>query len=632
MAKKSPAQRQKRGGGPSEKDGTGALRESSYAARVQRRLLRFFNDGQFPEQLMVAPHDRIAIDEETHHTSDHMEHFEDQEPRQLLDRKTATRIILERNKEFPNRGFQNIRDLVALLPELRDRFRGFLSAFGAATYGRWDVLYDIEVGGTHVEIEHAALLRTYQVIFLANGTNTLLWDPADETTPIFSLLDGAATGLTANLLCGGHAFLSDGKLLTVGGGGFGPGAATSNQAWKFDPVATTWTQVSNMGTQRWYPTVLTLGDETGPTGLSGRSLIAGGQAAAGPTLEVYFESTAAFQTVTQNGALTKTFSQTYPGLSLLPGGEVFYTPTGFGNCSTGSVHALNDPSSYFTFSAPQGATDGSWTSIGSVTNRTKGMCALLLQPTFPFVRVIVVGGGDAGSSATAQTINLSTLSPSWGPVSSIPDGRARTNVNVVLLPDGTVFVAGGTQAAPHTCYIYNPNTAVNAWREMDELNAPRHYHSCALLLPSGKVMLAGGAAAGGCTASVENTIEVFSPPYLFDAAGSPAARPAIVTIDGVAPTTAVAPTVHHGATFVIETPDADSIARVVLVRPMAATHQTDTEQRVIQCQFTKTGPSQLSAVAPDGIHPHAIAPRGYYMVFMLSGVGVPSEGKFIHLH
>ena len=86
------------------------------------------------------------------------------------------------------------------------------------------------------------------------------------------------------------------------------------------------------------------------------------------------------------------------------------------------------------------------------------------------------------------------------------------------------------------------------------------------------------------------------------------------------------------ATFVIETPDADTIARIVLVRPMAATHQTDTEQRVIQCQFTKTGPTQLSAVAPDGIHPHAIAPRGYYMVFMLNGTGVPSEGKFIHLH
>lgn len=251
--------------------------------------------------------------------------------------------------------------------------------------------------------------------------------------------------------------------------------------------------------------------------------------------QVYSEASATFTAVTQSGAITKSFPQTYPGLSLLPGGEVFYTPTGFGNCGTGSIYSLNDPSAYFVFSAPQGATSGTWTNIGGVTNRTKGMCAILLQPAFPFVRVIVVGGGDATSNATAQTVNLSTLSPSWGPASSIPDGRARTNVNTVLLPDGTVFVCGGTQAAPHTCYIYNPNTAVNAWRQMDELNAPRHYHSCALLLPNAKVMVAGGAAAGGCTASVENTIEVFSPPYLFNADGTVAARPAIATIDGVAP-------------------------------------------------------------------------------------------------
>jgi hypothetical protein len=167
---------------------------------------------------------------------------------------------------------------------------------------------------------------------------------------------------------------------------------------------------------------------------------------------------------------------------------------------------------------------------------------------------------------------------------------------------------------------------------MDELNAPRHYHSCALLLPSGKVMVAGGAAPGGCTASVENTIEVFNPPYLFNPDGTPAARPSIAMIDGVAPTTAVAPTVHHGATFVIETPEADDITRVVLVRPMAVTHQTDTEQRVIQCLFSQTGATQIIAVTPNGIHPHAIAPRGYYMVFILNSNGTPSEGKFIHLH
>jgi septal ring-binding cell division protein DamX len=144
-------------------------------------------------------------------------------------------------------------------------------------------------------------------------------------------------------------------------------------------------------------------------------------------------------------------------------------------------------------------------------------------------------------------------------------------------------------------------------------------------------MAAGGAANGGCTVSVQNTIEVFSPPYLFNPDGSVAARPTITTIDGVAPTTTTAPTVHHGSTFVIDTPEASDVTKVTLVRPMAVTHQTDTEQRVLQCAFAQSGADTIAAVAPNGIHPQAIAPRGHYMLFIMNGSGVPSEGKFIHL-
>ena len=180
------------------------------------------------------------------------------------------------------------------------------------------------------------MLRTYEVVFLADGTNTLLWDPSDETTPQFTLLDGPTTGLTANLLCGGHAFLSDGHLLTVGGGGFGPGAPTSNQAWKLDPVARTWKQVGNMATQRWYPTVLTLGDETGPTGKSGRSLVAGGQGAGGPTMEAYSEVAETFTTIVQNGPTTKTFTQTYPASRSFPAARCSTRPPALGTAARGA--------------------------------------------------------------------------------------------------------------------------------------------------------------------------------------------------------------------------------------------------------------------------------------------------------
>lgn len=79
--------------------------------------------------------------------------------------------------------------------------------------------------------------------------------------------------------------------------------------------------------------------------------------------------------------------------------------------------------------------------------------------------------------------------------------------------------------------------------------------------------------------SVENTIEVLSPPYRFNPDGSPTSRPRILTINGAEPTRVTTPTVDHGSTFTIETPEAADIAKVVLVRPMAVTHQTDTERR-----------------------------------------------------
>jgi hypothetical protein len=235
------------------------------------------------------------------------------------------------------------------------------------------------------------------------------------------------------------------------------------------------------------------------------------------------------------------------------------------------------------------------------------------------VRVLVVGGGNAAQSATAQLINLSTLSPSWG--GSFPLLQARVHPNVVLLPDGTAFICGGMEetGTPPTggpCELYDP--AAGTLSEMAEVNYPRHYHSVALLLPSGKVMVAGGASAGGCSLSVNNTIELFSPPYLYRGA-----RPTISLLPNL---------VHHGDEFEIETPDADNIVRVALVRPMAVTHQTDSEQRVISLPLVQSGADRLTATMPDGLNPHGIAPRGYYMLFILNASGVPSEGKFIFLH
>ena len=126
------------------------------------------------------------------------------------------------------------------------------------------------------------------------------------------------------------------------------------------------------------------------------------------------------------------------------------------------------------------------------------------------------------------------------------------------------------------CALFNPET--HTWSSADELNYRKQYHSVAVLLPNGKVMATGGSNYGGGS----NVIEVYSPPDMFNADGSLAVRPAIDALPG---------TVHHGDTFQVESANAANIARMVLVRPMAVTHQTDTAQRVLPMSFTVTGTS-----------------------------------------
>jgi hypothetical protein len=191
--------------------------------------------------------------------------------------------------------------------------------------------------------------------------------------------------------------------------------------------------------------------------------------------------------------------------------------------------------------------------------------------------------------------------------------------NLVVLPDGTVFICGGKEASATPppnggrCELYDPNNGTTA--EMDELKIPRHYHSVAVLLPDARVMVAGGADDGGCTISTRVTIEVFSPPYLFRGP-----RPVI---------SSAANFVEHGATIEIKTPAAADIQRVVLARPAAVTHQTDSEQRVLPLSFQVTGPYTIEAKAPGGPGANPIAPRGHYMLFILNQQGVPSVSKWV---
>jgi hypothetical protein len=328
-------------------------------------------------------------------------------------------------------------------------------------------------------------------------------------------------------------------------------------------------------------------------------------------MEIYDEGSDSFVEVTSGD--TKGFPSLYPGLHLLPNNAVFYSRTGWATAGAGGgPFGGDDQSSYFVFT---GATAGVWNDIAPVTpampDRTKGMSVMLLSSTPPYVRILVVGGSDSSTNNTYEILDATALSPAanWGISQPFPDNQHRSLCSAVVLPDGNVFVCGGIQTTNSACTMFNPET--NAWSPMAALPSIRDYHSVALLLPSGQVMMAGW----------NNTaIEIYNPPYLFR--GS---RPVISSAPSL---------VHHGQTFFIESPDAAAIDKVVLVRPMAVTHQTDTEQKVLEmpCVHQPGKPNRLRLKAPHGGHPHALAQQGYYMMFALNSNGVPSVAKWIYLH
>ncbi len=561
-----------------------------------KRILNFINNAGSPFDLMTSPVRPMSAEQMADMKSGGADM---QKQIKLMDAKSAHAVFGVREREYPT-GFANIKQIMGLDINIL----GLIQWLSDSMFGSWETLPYIipRQGGGSVSIVHAALLHTGKVLFLDDGP-TPIWDPTDEVNPQFEF---PVTNPDYSLTCSGHSFLSTGNLLVVGGGGFGPRAG-ANKGFKFDPVAKTWTKTAgDMSKVRWYPTAVTTGD--------GRMLVVGGwneNAILQSDIEIYDESSDSFVTI--SGA-TLGFPNLYPGLHLLPNNTIVYSRTGWGHAG-GSPPASLDSSSYLQFTGP---TVGTWSPIApSTINRCKGMSAMIYRNTCPHTRILVVGGCDSlggGINSAAEILDASFLSPAsaWAFTAPLPDSNPRRQCSAVLLPDNTIFVAGGVDTPNSPCMLFDP--VANAWSPLADLPSVRMYHSVMILLSNAKVMMSGWA-----NDAPSGTIELYSPPYLFK---------------GPRPTISNAPaTVNFGQQFTIGTPDATSIVKVTLVRPMAVTHQTESNQRVIELFFLHdhVHPNNLVATAPDGGSPHAFAPKGYYMLFILNGDGVPSVANWVYL-
>lgn len=579
---------------------------------LHRRVLSFLNEAIRPDHLeFETPSSRNPEPDPIH--EDDPEALTPKRQR-ILDRDIAADIITFREREFPL-GFRHLKELLELRTFSRRHVDILVRHFSNMFFGSWSVFpqnIPRRGPGGYDGVVHAALLHTGRVLFITADETTLLWNPDDTSPATFEdpvnqphLIPDAMSGYS--VLCGGHSFLSDGRLLVVGGGGYGP-HSKARWGYKFDAPSKTWSRTAgSMVHDRWYPTVLTLGDQR--IGNSHEVLVVCGHG--GGDMEIYDEAADSFREVTSGDS--KPFPSLYPGLHLLPNNSIFYSRTGWASAGAGGgPFPGDDQSAYFVFT---GSDTGVWNDIAPATpsmpDRTKGMSVMLLSNAPPYVRILVVGGSDGTTSNTYDVFDATSLSPAanWSPAVPFPDGEYRSLSSAVLLPDGDVFVCGGIQRTNSPCALFNPQT--NAWSPMAALPSIRDYHSVALLLPSGQVMMAGWNNGG---------IEIFDPPYLFKGA-----RPVISSAPAL---------IHHGQSFVVESPDAAAIVKVVLVRPMAVTHQTDTEQKILEMPYVHdhANPTRLTLTAPHGGHPHSLAQQGHYMLFAINNNGVPSVAKWIYLH
>lgn len=471
---------------------------------------------------------------------------------------------------------------------------------GPDVTGQWT----ISAAAMPLRTIHSTLLRDGRLLLIAGSGN----DPNEFTSGSFkaSVWDPVAntfTNLTTpeDMFCSGHVTLADGRVLIAGGTLNFPGTdgAINFEGGKFsyvfDPVTMAFTKISDMADGHWYPTLTKLanGDVWAAGGLNEQS---------DGTVATEMFSANQFRWLGLNEVpQTWTYWGTYPHMFLMADGRMFYTGAHtFGNQRPGTGASIYDWRTAQVADLP-----------GLRETNLRDQAGSVLLPPAQNQQFMIVGGGNTEQYAfgtdLVDIINLNAATPAYVPGPSVPGG-GRTYINLVTLPDRTVLATGGAHGNRGEEVIssstYDP--VANQWRDTADDPIGRGYHSSAILLPDGRVAVLGSNPGDN---SFELRISVYSPPYLFKGA-RPTVTPAAATI-GYGQTVSLAVT--------------GDVVAASLTSPTSATHQTDTNTRLVDLPITGTGGTRQATVPANA----NLLPPGPYMLTVLSSTGVPSVAKWV---
>lgn len=496
-------------------------------------------------------------------------------------------------------------------------------------HGRWDVL----TYPNTVRSVHSVVLPNGKVLFIAGSGNdpvafaagsfqSTIWDP---TTNQFS-----AVVTPTDLFCSGHVQLPNGNVLVLGGNLAYPAADGSHgyegrkTSYIFNVTTGTYQQINDLNTGHWYPSATELG--------SGDVVSLGGLNETGSgTVETEQFSNATQQWLPHNAVpQTYAFWGLYPSMVLMADGRLFYT----GSHAFGNQGPSGSGADIYDFRAAK-ITD----IAGLQDPQERDQSGAVLLPPAQAQKVIVMGGGNVNTNVDANRftdlIDLSSANPTYSPGPLLPQGltengnaatmgitdpglametgtKGKMYVSAVLTPDRKVLETGGAlhnRADPvFETSSYDP--AANTFASMSPDPVERQYHSESFLVPDGRVVSVGSNPGDG---SFDMRISVFTPPYLFAAS-----HPSVSSVASLA--------WGYGSAQRITTDG--PIVSAALIKPAAVTHQSDSNQRLVDLPLTLNADGSYALNVTSNSN---LAPPGFYMLSVLRADGVPSPATMVHV-
>lgn len=248
-----------------------------------------------------------------------------------------------------------------------------------------------------------------------------------------------------------------------------------------------------------------------------------------------------------------------------------------------------------------------------------------------------IGAGEPGAGTRTNEIEMIDFKDPMPRFSVVATTyQPGSNIHLLPLPDGTVFIRGGSGPGGGTyearqwtkMQIFNPDD--RSIRLVSKSTQLGGLHKTVTLLPTGEPIVMGGdrtsmvqvgdrTFAPGDQDLGVSVAQIFSPPYLFaDAMGTLKQRPVIHGApDEVRYRQTVRFRVDHGTT----------VGKVTMFRTGSVTHELHNDYRLVILNFKQEG----SHVTVDMPWKPAQAIAGDYMLFVVDENGTPSMSKHLRL-